>query len=394
MSSKVLELEQLHLTSVSDKLRLSTTSSADFRMLSSNIDIKTPESVLFAEFKRLHISLEFHTIPDDRRPRPKRTKTRAKVDETVDAMLLDIPSTAIDDKHLRDLEEVVGSLSQGLSTSIASCFEFFQNTDLDQRLFPRLSQISKKFSTASIPPSIKWGDGRSLSHTSTALDPAAKLPSQGLGRYAAPSDALPLYTQSDEEDMLLPSDRNIALPTALEPSDHEMLFSQTTESTPSLASQSTTISTSSVASSVFSLKRSSPFDSSISVQAEALGSLNISPACKLAEIALRILIGGYEPRRSRCLLGVRVDKPPPEMSLSDLAPGVFSPAFKEVCSPELHSQSPFTNMGTVNVTQCSLSTHDLSSNILLVAAKCPVANSEAKARSASKLPSVTFGANG
>ena len=337
--------------------------------LSSNIHLKAPGSVLSAEFRRLHISFDFHTNPRERRPRAKRTKIEVKAHDAADTRLFDISSAGsndkfhkgeeppprtkrrktktnldgmddttlldesslvIDDKYLKGLEQVVGSLSRGLSKSIASCFDSMEIMNVDQRRFVQPSKVPKEFGAALILTNKTQGDGKSLGHTAISLFPEAKISPPVWRRDGSYSDDMLLDAQPDEEDMLLLSDRNLALPTASEPSDSKILLSRTTENTSSLVSPSTIISTGSASSSIYSLKRSLPSDATISMQAVPLSGLNISPACKLAEVALRILIGGYEPRRTRGLLGVRVDKPLLQTSLSDIAPGVFSPAFKEV----------------------------------------------------------------
>lgn len=255
--------------------------------LSSNININAPESVLTAELGRLHISLEFHTIPA--RGKHKRVKTKAKVDDSDDTMLLDAPPKIVDEKYLDALEGVVDSLSQGLSSSIASCFDSFQ--------------VANRMKLPQISSNVRSGP-KVHQRTSPKLE--------------------------EEEDLLLISDQFQSSFVSPNQTDDEMLFAQTTETTPSLSSQATTLSTLSRVSSATSLKRSQPSDSHIPAQLETLSTLKLSPACKLADVGLRILIGGYERRRTKGLLGMRVDKPDPETSFSDLAPGIFSPTFKEV----------------------------------------------------------------
>lgn len=51
-------------------------------------------------------------------------------------------------------------------------------------------------------------------------------------------------------------------------------------------------------------------------------------ACKMAEVALRMLIGGKQKRRTA---GMNYIKPSPTYSLSELAPALFNPGFLRVC---------------------------------------------------------------
>jgi len=285
--------------------------------LSSNIDLKPPGGVSCAHLERLNIALDFHTFPKERRPKAKRVKTEPKGSTAPDAALLD--DSAIDhDSHLGDFEKVVGNLSRSLSGSIASCFEHFPIPGVSQGSpTGLLAQPPGGFDNSEVPEKVSSGNNDSLGDVLHSR--------QGNLILNAPLD----------EDVLLLSDHNLSLPTPSQYIDEEMLFSQTTESTPSLLSQSTTLSTISTAStlpSTFPLKRSFPSDTSLAAPGEAPCRLDVSPACKLSEAGLRILIGGYSPRRTR-MLGIRIDKPPPETSLSDLAPGLFSPDFKVVrCS--------------------------------------------------------------
>jgi hypothetical protein len=286
--------------------------------LSSNIDLKPPGSVLCAQLDRLHLRLEFHTSPKEHRPKAKRVKTRAKAINVPDTALLD-DVAVIHDDHLGDLENAVGKLSRSLNGSIASCFERPQPRDLNQRpLTDPSSQPLKGFDTFQSLEEVSPGMNNALGKS---LEVLFRI------RQANPTLNTPL-----DEDMLLSSDQNPSLLIASDRTDEEMLFSQTSENTPSLLSQSTTVSTfstSSTLSSISYLKRSFPSDSSIAAQAEISSRLDVSSACRLAESALRILIGGYAPRRTR-IMGVQIDKPPPETSLSDLAPGLFSPDFRVV----------------------------------------------------------------
>lgn len=337
--------------------------------LSSNIDLKPPGSILCAQLDRLHLTLEFHSSPKARRPKDKRVKTRAKVVDEPNATLLH-DATIAHDNHLGSFEDVVGKLSRSLSGSIASCFERSHPSGSNQR---PLSDLSTH-------PSQSFDMPRSPGEVTLAANDAPG------GNLKVPTLDTPL-----DEDMLLSSDQDPSLLIASVQTDEEMLFSQDTESSPSILSQSTTtstISTISTLSSASSLKRSFPFDSSITAQAEVPIRLDVSPACKLAETALRILIGGYAPRRTR-LLGVRVDKPPPETSLSDLAPGLFSPSFKVVRLSHVQPTISKVNLHAVNVTQCSIPTHHFA-RVRLMAAKCPVADSKTQAFSAGILPIINF----
>ena len=102
-----------------------------------------------------------------------------------------------------------------------------------------------------------------------------------------------------------------------------MLLSQGRENTPSLTSQSsTTSSVPSQADEERPLKRPVPIDKLP----------DKSLACDLGEVAIQVLVSGHVGRGLRALSGIQVEKPPPSLSLSALAPLPFCPGFKEVCT--------------------------------------------------------------
>jgi hypothetical protein len=133
-----------------------------------------------------------------------------------------------------------------------------------------------------------------------------------------------LNSSSEEEEMLLAQKRRDSSAFCREdPEEDEMLFSQGTESSLSIAS--------SIFSSVVpltpALKRSVP--ENVITPGELL--LDSTAACKLADVTLQVLIGGFKPcGGQQGYRGIQVEKPPPELSLSDIVPAMFSLGFKEV----------------------------------------------------------------
>jgi hypothetical protein len=89
-------------------------------LLSENVDIRPPESVLCAEFERLQIQFRFFSIQGKQPPVAKRVKSGSAELEIVDEMLFDLSSDHRG-SHLEELEDVVGGL-KGLSDTIKRGF--------------------------------------------------------------------------------------------------------------------------------------------------------------------------------------------------------------------------------------------------------------------------------
>jgi hypothetical protein len=124
-----------------------------------------------------------------------------------------------------------------------------------------------------------------------------------------------------EEDMLFPQ--------GVEQPEDGMLVSQSDTdclTQPSLTSQSCTISTISISSSTQPLKHRLSLDDTILDQSSSPKLLETSPACKLAESALQILISGSK----RGFGDIEMKRPLPETSLANLVPAMFCPGFKEI----------------------------------------------------------------
>jgi hypothetical protein len=243
-------------------------------LLAENVDIKPPESVLCADFERLQIQFNFLSTHDKQPAAAKRIKSGSAEPEEVDEMLFDL-SSDVRGSHLEELEVVVGGL-KSLSDTIKSGFA--PPGPVHEMLFSQCQQ-----------------------HGSATYEQLGKsktlLPQIEQDR--------PTCSQEDSED-------------------DEMLFSQRTASTSSIASSIF----SSVIPSAFALKRPIP-ENYITPETFSIDS---AAACKLADVTLGILIGGFKPGRGqRGYHGVQVEKPPPELSLSDIVPVMFSPGFKEVC---------------------------------------------------------------
>jgi hypothetical protein len=129
---------------------------------------------------------------------------------------------------------------------------------------------------------------------------------------------------SDDEMLLAESKDNESVQEVGDQEEDDMLFSQTTDNTLSLTSQSSTGSSIvPVGEKELSLKRTSPGDEAVS--------LYKSSACKLGEAAIHILISGYIGRNLHGIGGIQVEKPPPSLPLASITPYTFCPGFKEVC---------------------------------------------------------------
>jgi hypothetical protein len=241
-------------------------------LLVENVDIRPPESVLCADFERLQIQFNFLST-HDKQPPAKKIKSGSATSEE-DEMLFDLSSDA-HGSHLEELEDVVGGL-KSLSDTIKS--NFAPPGPVHEMLFSQCQQ-----------------------HGSAT------------------------YEQLGKSKTLLPQiEQDKATCSQEDSEDDEMLFSQRTASTSSIASSIF----SSVIPSTSALKRPVP-ENYITPEAFSIDS---AAACKLADVTLGILIGGFKPGRGqRGYHGVQVEKPPPELSLSDMVPVMFSPGFKEVC---------------------------------------------------------------
>jgi hypothetical protein len=90
--------------------------------LLDNIDIKPPESVLCAEFERLHFQLRFHQIQKMPWATSKRAKSNVPQSNSPDSMLLDYISGLEDDARITFFEKVSAVLPEDLSNSIAKYF--------------------------------------------------------------------------------------------------------------------------------------------------------------------------------------------------------------------------------------------------------------------------------
>jgi hypothetical protein len=243
-------------------------------LLVENVDIRPPESVLCAEFERLQIQLNFLSTQDKQPSAAKRIKSGSAESEEMDEMLFDLSSDARR-SHLEELEDVVGGL-KSLSDTIKSSFA--PPGPVHEMLFSQCQQ-----------------------HGSAT------------------------YEQLGKSNMPLPEIEQDRPTCGQEDSEEdEMLFSQRTASTTSIVSSIF----STVMPSTSALKRSTPGNDTTP---EAF-LIDSAAACKLADVTLEILIGGFKPGRGqRGYHAVQVEKPPPELSLSDMVPVMFSPRFKEVC---------------------------------------------------------------
>jgi hypothetical protein len=123
--------------------------------LLDNIGIKAPESVLCAEFERLHIRLDFHQILKKSRPAVKRPKSRPQDPGSPDMMLLDYSSGLEEEFHVKSFEQTVNELSEGLSHTINKCFDSVKSESsaefphlLDEMLLPSVSRTAGQDSCA------------------------------------------------------------------------------------------------------------------------------------------------------------------------------------------------------------------------------------------------------
>jgi hypothetical protein len=243
-------------------------------LLVENVDIRPPESVLCADFERLQIQFNFLSTHDKQVPAAKRIKSGSAEPEVVEEMLFDLSSDARR-SHLEELEDAVGGL-KSLSDTIKSVFD--PPGPVHEMLFSQCQQ-----------------------HSSATYEQFGK--SKTLLPQTEPD--WPTCSREDSEE-------------------DEMLFSQRTESTSSIVSSIF----SSDMPSTSALKRSVPGNDT-TLEKFSIGS---AAACKLADVTLGILIGGFKPGHGqKGYHGVQVEKPPPELSLSDMVPAMFSPGFKEVC---------------------------------------------------------------
>ncbi len=87
-----------------------------------NTDVRPPKSVPFAKLEKLHIKLDFLTLPQKTKSTVKRNKVTSVAREPADEMLLDVSSKPDSATNLKGLEEAVASL-KGLSDLIASRFK-------------------------------------------------------------------------------------------------------------------------------------------------------------------------------------------------------------------------------------------------------------------------------
>lgn len=156
---------------------------------------------------------------------------------------------------------------------------------------------------------------------SEALENAASNLSRSLTSSVTACFTNPKTTTSDQDLLLLgkfDSDNDI---------DDDMLLSQMNEAPSMTYASSLSYISSSLPPTVPSKR---PKSGSTTSSSEGLFSvLEVDVACKLSEIALRIMIGGYG-RGTRGMLGVQVKKPSPSTSLCEIIPSLWSPGFKDV----------------------------------------------------------------
>ncbi|KAF4633156.1 hypothetical protein G7Y89_g4956 [Cudoniella acicularis] len=308
----------------------STSAKSPQPWLSSNIDFQPPYSVLRGTVEGLQVRLDFTTIQEQRQV-AKRVKRRSPDNDPAlasDAMLLDYNLNLAEDGHLEEFEAVVQSQSQQLSKSITECFEYakLEYSDSDVILFDDWPAFTNTQDDSKIqtPRDSQSGGIQKAEYVFSPMNTSKCIEGD--------VDLLQL-NDAQHTEMLLATFPALDKPPlsfhSVESVEEDMLFSQMSSGTPTLTSQTSTCSTVSIVSSYTPLKRPSSNDSSTTTQSDPPFSLDPSKASKLVLMALHILVGGHEPRSRRPLQGIQVEKPPPETSLTRLAPAMFSPGFRE-----------------------------------------------------------------
>ncbi|KUJ06587.1 uncharacterized protein LY89DRAFT_790442 [Mollisia scopiformis] len=299
-------------------------------------DVSPPDEILKAEMETIRLLLNFFTIDVPAKPQNPAKQLQQ------DAELLD-QDRKLKTDHLLQLENTVRRISS-LPLVVAANFGQFQP------ILPRLDGSGTKVVPSKLAMETNHNKVLSRSTSSEKLSMYRRYPKEVVGILEAwfRSHLLhPYPTNIEKQDLMkqtglkksqisnwMAKSRHKLSGASLVQDEEEMLFSAVhsqveslEEDIPGLWSQCSEDTESISKASIFSTAASSI--SEISSQHPSSEPLDLTVACELINGALQTFIGGYYPK-IQLPLKVKIEKPVPETSLSQLVPTMFNPGYREL----------------------------------------------------------------
>lgn len=275
------------------------------------IDIKAPEFIPCAQFEKLSLHFDFQSIQKSQHT-VKKPKVSAKDSSSQEMMLLDdLYGVDQNNGYLDYLKDV---------RNVSPCPQSIQKKS--PRAGEKLKESVKRlYYQQSMLPDAIYRPRENNGHDGSFETTVEKL-SRGLPISIAPCSSSIPFHDLDLDSLLLDEASE----------EEDMLLSETDDSANSLTSESSiySLSSHSSQSSVSLLKRQVTDDDAGLGVYETTSKLDFSSACRLAEVAMRTLVGGRQTKES---LVIQTRKRPAEVTLSRLAPAIWNPGFRDVSLP-------------------------------------------------------------